>query len=217
MGPSEEIKSNRKPAKAPASFCSLTFLLYVWSCHLPLQKPSDPCLPNETQVPLLGIQGLSLPFQFCVLLCFIHTEDLVPHKHALYFLDLWLYSSFCLKCSLFLPVASFQNLTHLRPSSNITFINSLFSSTGYTKGIRILELVRTWKSSGLLLRFHRWENWSQYPSKVQALCLYFSFGFSDLLWLTSEHVLSPWLIYKLLEARTISSSSSYFSEHMVHM
>lgn len=159
MGPSEEIKSNRKPAKAPASLCSLTFLLYVWSCHLPLQKPSDPCLPNETQVPLLGIQGLSLSFQFCVLLCFIHTEDLVPYKHALYFLDLWLYS-FCLKCSLFLPVASFQNLTHLRPSSNITFINSLFSSTGYTKGIRILELVRTWNSSGLLLRFHRWENWS---------------------------------------------------------
>ena len=88
MGPSEEIKSNREPAKAPASFCYLTFLLYVWSCHLPLQKPQWPLSTKLSPSPLLGIQGLGLLFQFCVLLCFIHTEDLVLHKHALYFLDL---------------------------------------------------------------------------------------------------------------------------------
>ena len=77
----------------------------------------------------------------------------------------------------------------------------------------------TWNSSGPLFSFYRWESRSQQPSVRGRVFLPSDSHrpWAPALLTYREHVLSLWLVCKLLEARAVSSSSWRFSACRVHL
>ena len=117
----------------------------------------------------------------------------------------------------------FQQLhSEILPSSDTTsFMKFSVLLNGYTKGIRILEIqVHRGVETHLVISSHFIDEKvdpSSHQLEVESFCPQTPTGPGPCFLTYSEHILSLWLVCKLLETRTVSFSSWCFSECKVHL